>query len=525
MALVTLTEAASQLGFSRELVEQLTKNCPKRGETRTLSTKNVDDIPHVDTAELEQYRRYLNEPWPKPSKGRPHIPEYIKEDVRAECHYQCAICGSMDNGEVAHIAAVASSLNNSPDNLLLLCPNHHTKYDYGYKPASNVTEEEVRAAKKIKRSSRRRMLKFEIHTEGALLAVLALIRDMEKKASESDDLHGVYLAEVKGLLTALPEMVAAAQNDASKDRDPSSAGRVLKEKARQLTKAAAGIGKASESAVKSAAKTVIEISSPIMIDLDEHDCPHCGGCGQTGLVGDLCAYCGGSCVVSSAKAEEYDRDDLDEVDCPHCNGVGKTGLVNDLCSYCGGSCVVSSAKAGEYDRDDVDEVDCPHCNGAGKTGLVSDLCSYCGGSCVVSSAKAKEYDRDEVDEADCPHCGGSGKTGLVGDLCSYCGGSCVVSSEKAKEYYRDNLDEVDCPHCGGRGQTGLVGDLCSYCGGSCVVSSEKAREYDRDEVDEVDCPRCNGAGMTGLVGDLCRLCKGSCVVSSAVRDAYREKYG
>ena len=42
----------------------------------------------------------------------------------------------MDSGEVAHIDAVADTLNNSPDNLIYLCPNHHTKYDLGYKPSS-----------------------------------------------------------------------------------------------------------------------------------------------------------------------------------------------------------------------------------------------------------------------------------------------------------------------------------------------------------------------------------------------------
>jgi DnaJ-class molecular chaperone len=96
-------------------------------------------------------------------------------------------------------------------------------------------------------------------------------------------------------------------------------------------------------------------------------------------------------VVSSEKAKEYYRDNLDEVDCPHCGGRGQTGLVGDLCSYCGGSCVVSSEKAREYDRDEVDEVDCPRCNGAGMTGLVGDLCRLCKGSCVVSSAVRDAY--------------------------------------------------------------------------------------------------------------------------------------
>jgi HNH endonuclease len=37
--------------------------------------------------------------------------------------------------------------DNSPDNLILLCPNHHTEYDLGFKPRSNVSLEALRAAK------------------------------------------------------------------------------------------------------------------------------------------------------------------------------------------------------------------------------------------------------------------------------------------------------------------------------------------------------------------------------------------
>ena len=80
------------------------------------------------------------------------------------------------------------------------------------------------------------------------------------------------------------------------------------------------------------------------------DCPHCGGSGQTGRVGDICVYCGGSCVVSHEKSEEYDRDQIDEVDCPHCGGSGQTGRVGDICALCKGSCVVSHEIAIAYNE-------------------------------------------------------------------------------------------------------------------------------------------------------------------------------
>lgn len=70
--------------------------------------------------------------------------------------------------------------------------------------------------------------------------------------------------------------------------------------------------------------------------MDEIDCPRCEGSGETGLVGDLCKYCGGSCVVLKKKAEDYDENEIDEVDCPRCCDRGQIGLVGDFCSYCGG---------------------------------------------------------------------------------------------------------------------------------------------------------------------------------------------
>ena len=55
---------------------------------------------------------------------------------------------------------------------------------------------------------------------------------------------------------------------------------------------------------------LISHTSEIVIEIDEVDCPHCGGSGQTGRVGDICVYCGGSCVVTQERYDEYDRDEI-----------------------------------------------------------------------------------------------------------------------------------------------------------------------------------------------------------------------
>ncbi|UFW48168.1 MULTISPECIES: HNH endonuclease [Bradyrhizobium] len=481
MAFKTLIEAAMQLGLRVETVEHFAKSCPKLGEDRTLNYLQSPTGPLFDEAELSAYMVYLAQPWPKPKGGgRPHIPKVISDDVKDESHHSCAICGSMDNGEVAHIEAVTHTLNNSPANLIYLCPNHHAKYDLGFKLASNITIEVIRAAKLLKKTSRCRVLKFEANATQLLNAMIHFLKHAEKKMGEaSDESHrSIYVAEMKGLLASIPGLTKAAEADAQKDLIGSAPEKVLAQAAPKLAALAAAVKpNATERDIRSQAKSLVDEVDEILIEIDEVDCPHCGGRGQTGLVGDLCIYCGGSCVVTQDKHDAYDRAELDEVNCPRCGGRGQTGLVGDLCGYCKGSCVVSRQMAEDYDPAEIDEVDCPRCGGRGQTGLVGDACGYCKGSCSVSREMAEKYDPADIDEVDCPHCNGRGQTGLVGDFCAYCGGSCVVSQAKYEAYDTSSIDEEECPHCQGRGTTGLVGDTCALCKGSQVVTAAKAAAY------------------------------------------------
>jgi DnaJ-class molecular chaperone len=108
------------------------------------------------------------------------------------------------------------------------------------------------------------------------------------------------------------------------------------------------------------------------------------------------------------------------------------GLAGSLCPFCGGSCVVTRERAEEFDEDNLAEKECPHCAGKGIRGLAGDLCSYCKGDTFVSEEKLDAYDPDKIDEAECPHCGGAGTTGLAGNYCVYCRGSQFVTREKRK---------------------------------------------------------------------------------------------
>ncbi len=352
MAWLTLAESAIGSGFSVELLERLMRDCPKSGEDRTLPFTDIDGVPHIDDRELQAYCRYLREPWPLPPSGtRPHIPTYIRDDVRAESHQGCAICGAMDNGEVAHIEPAAKSSNNSPDNLLLLCPNHHSKYDLGFAPASNVDEKVVRAAKEMKRAARRRMLRYEGNVMTMLRAVLRMIERTEQKAAAAAEplLQETYKTELQSLVEVVPKLVLQAEAIAAEDRQLTDADRALMEIVPELARQAqlGPMEPTSEAAVRGAGQQLIRVAAPVLA-LDEVECPRCNGSGQTGLVGDLCAYCGGSCFVTQAEAEAYDPDDIDQVECPRCNGSGQTGLVGDLCGLCKGSCFVSAATAAAY---------------------------------------------------------------------------------------------------------------------------------------------------------------------------------
>ena len=399
MPLLTISEAAIASGFSIELLDSLTKRCPKSGQARVLNAKAMDGAVYIDDRELQAYLMYLREPWPLPAGGtRPRVPDAIARDVREECHQCCAICTDMNHGEIAHIDPVAETLNNSPDNLILLCPNHHTEYDYGYRPSSNVGRNGILAAKELKRMSRRRMLRFEANVAGTLRTVLGLVKTLESRLKEDveDDVRDAYVTELQALIEKLPDLSRSAQDAAERDADFAVAEAGLVELAPKLIAATQGAA-LTPGETQAAAATVLSASRSV-IHLDEVTCPHCEGRGTTGLMGQLCAFCRGDQVVTEAAAANYDPDAIDEVPCPHCEGRGITGLMSSVCAYCGGDCVVSSATAAEYDPDAIDEVPCPRCEGAGTIGLSSTICRLCGGDTVVSAATASEFRSSEEAE-------------------------------------------------------------------------------------------------------------------------------
>ena len=58
------------------------------------------------------------------------VPEPVKRDILIEAGYRCATPRCMVHTlEIAHIVSCESGGDNSRENLIALCPNHHTQYD------------------------------------------------------------------------------------------------------------------------------------------------------------------------------------------------------------------------------------------------------------------------------------------------------------------------------------------------------------------------------------------------------------
>ncbi|PHA58718.1 hypothetical protein COF07_10260 [Bacillus wiedmannii] len=525
---LNILETAMLMQVGVELVEYFMKHCPKRGELTTLPYYIKNDDSYFERDKVISFMNYLSKPWPRSPKGqRPHIPERIKEDIKRESFYACAICGDMNHGEIAHIEPVSVYPNNSPYNLIYLCPNHHTQYDYGYKLSTNITIEEVKQVKSIKQSARKRILRYEANATMKLTQLINIIHEVKDKMEEESNstLQQVYLTESKQLLKGISSVTKEALKQARKDQEATPIDKFINTKAPYISDII-GTLEQSDSKVHTE-KIISEIlnqSEEIIIDLDEEECPHCYGYGIRGLNGKICTYCDSVGYVTREKKGNYDRTKFNEVDCPHCYGKGFTGLVFDLCIYCKGDQVVTSEKAEVYDFEEVGIDFCPACEGNGIIGINGTLCTFCGGSLFLPKETVKQFDEKKDLGKPCPHCDGRGTTGLNNKTCIFCKGDSLITQEKAASYDINDIDEVECPHCNGSGTQGLNGVLCSYCNGDQKIMFEESNNYDRGRFDEVECPRCNGRGLVGYNGTVCPLCKGDQIVSSLIATTFNEGY-
>ena len=428
-------EAAIHSGISPELLMWLTGNCPKSGETRTLPFEKKGAFNWYKRQDLDEFSKYLFEKWPSPDADiRAHIPEQIKAEIRRSAGFRCSICPYSHNLEIAHIRSWANTKCNHPQNLLLLCPNHHTQYDFGYKPHASLKREDINLIKLEQVQARR--YQWQSALEPGLVS-LRLTSRLEKLYKSL----GTTNQEIKTSVQLLAgELIRDCDTESvAPQGSPEKFAKAIAETSTFLAeqKVALKIANYSSQSVQRAVKEVSDASAKfkeILDSLDDEPCPHCDGKGQTGLVGDICKYCNGAGSVTKEELDYYDAQNIDESLCPHCEGKGTIGFTGEICKYCNGSQVVTKEESDNYNFDEVGEVACPHCEGRGLTGLNSDICIYCNGNCLISPEMATEYDPNELDEKICPHCLGQGTRGISGVICKVCNGSQSIKKDEYDAY-------------------------------------------------------------------------------------------
>jgi predicted restriction endonuclease len=75
----------------------------------------------------------------RPSHGVYTSPSTFRAMIRREFHDRCAICGWDETPcDVAHIEARKNGGYDSIENVTMLCPNHHRKFDLGLIPVALI---------------------------------------------------------------------------------------------------------------------------------------------------------------------------------------------------------------------------------------------------------------------------------------------------------------------------------------------------------------------------------------------------
>jgi hypothetical protein len=107
---LTEIDAAILVVLSPLLLRWLTKHPPKPGSPRRLPFTERNGEYFYDRGALLDFNVFLRAKWPHKAGVRPHVPVGIRREIQLEAHSTCAVCPNMNDGEGAHIEAVATSL-------------------------------------------------------------------------------------------------------------------------------------------------------------------------------------------------------------------------------------------------------------------------------------------------------------------------------------------------------------------------------------------------------------------------------
>ena len=155
--LLTPLQAAVHLGITPELLFAYTAG-RARAKRRRLATEEVDGETRFDPAVLDDFDRYLREPWAPEGADRPKVPACVENHLRAESGNQCARCGTGSAVDTAHIDAWTESRSHHHHNLIRLCKGCHAEFDvHGSLPLEEVRKKKREAIARTREALQKRL--------------------------------------------------------------------------------------------------------------------------------------------------------------------------------------------------------------------------------------------------------------------------------------------------------------------------------------------------------------------------------
>ena len=311
-------EAAQDVKISPTLLRWFTSYAAK-DDGRKLKFTIKEGVYYYEKKELLEFNTYLHMPWAKPAKGtRPTIPTGIATEIKTESHYRCPICNT-NIGELAHIKPVSKTFDNHPHNLIFLCPNHHTVYDFGFR-YSNITEEDILIHKKAIQNFQALCwgLQSEIvFTYLSLINIIGRVKEFETillNSNSQDEFENI----LKSILSKIDKL--KSKKDKNPEIDKLIASVSIKENpdSRQFAY--------SFLTVRNDIKTVYQTNTDLIV------CPLCNTKGFTSFL-DTCPVCVGEGFIN--KDIEVDISIYELEDCPLCDGKGQTKDF-EVCPACNG---------------------------------------------------------------------------------------------------------------------------------------------------------------------------------------------
>lgn len=402
-------DAAQLVKISPTLLRWFTTYAAK-DDGRKLKCTKTDGIYYYEEEELLDFNTYLHLPWKKPTNGqRPTVPAGITNEIKTESHYRCPICNT-NAGEVAHIKPVSKTLDNHPHNLIYLCPNHHTLYDFGYK-VNNIEETDIIIHKNAIQSFQSARWSLQSQTVFGYLSLIHTIGRI--KELESVLLNVDSQPEFEKLLSSILDKFKLL----TKNKPSSNINKIIE------SATPANSSSSSETAY-SLLSVKEEIESEYRSNNQVIPCPVCQRKGFTSLY-DTCPACAGEGYID--KDITIDFSAFIEQDCPLCNGKGRTDYF-DVCPPCGGEGRITKERVDSTDFSDYDLADCPVCKGRGRTDYFEE-CPPCGGDGKLTKETIANTDFSVFELQNCPLCKGRGQTNNY-DSCPACSGEGKLTTQQ-----------------------------------------------------------------------------------------------